>query len=163
MKNLKIFGLIIILFLAVSCKKDNKDSGGATGQKTLTMKVNSIDWVGDDNLAGLIQKSNNKANFGGTQTSSDETLSMNNVAVTGTGTYVINKALSHNFTFLKDGASPKTYSVSDSYPKSRASFIVSKINTGTATLDRIEGTFSGVLYASLTDSVVITNGVFKFN
>jgi hypothetical protein len=27
----------------------------------------------------------------------------------------------------------------------------------------VEGTFSGVLYASATDSVVITNGVYKFN
>ncbi|MCC6584596.1 MAG: DUF5025 domain-containing protein [Chitinophagales bacterium] len=162
MKKTKLITIMAIIFIAASCKKE-KNSGDTTGQEILTMKVNGVDWVGDDNLAGFKIKTNNKANFGGRQTSSDETLSMNNVEVTATGSYTINKALSQNFTFLKDGASPKLYSVSTTYPKSRATFVVTKINEGTSLLDNLEGTFSGVLYHSATDSVVITNGVFKFN
>jgi hypothetical protein len=162
MRITKLLTIMAIVMLAVSCKKD-KNSGGNTGQEILTMKVNGVDWVGDDNLAGFKLNTNNKANFGGRQTSTDETLSMNNVEVTTTGSYIINKALSQNFTFLKDGASPKSYSVSTTYPKSRATFTVTKINEGTSILDNLEGTFSGVLYHSATDSVVITNGVFTFN
>jgi hypothetical protein len=69
--------IMAIVMLAVSCKKD-KNSGSTTGQEILTMKVNGVDWVGDDNLAGFKLNTNNKANFGGRQTSTDETLSMNN-------------------------------------------------------------------------------------
>lgn len=162
MKTIKQIAIIAIVILAVSCKKDN-NAGGGTGQEILTMKVNGVDWAGDDNLAGFRMQSNNKANFGGRNTAKNELLTMNNVEVTGTGTYTIDKTLAHNFTFLKDGAVPKIYSVSNSYPKSRATFTVTKINTGTSVLDNLEGTFSGVLYHSATDSVVITNGVFKFN
>jgi hypothetical protein len=63
---------------------------------------------------------------------------------------------------MKDGASPKIYQVKAAIPKSRFSYTISKINNGVG-FPQIEGTFSGVLYANATDSVVITNGVFKFN
>lgn len=163
MKTTKLITLFVILFIAVSCKKDNtNDGGGTTGQKILTMKVNGADWVGDDNLAGYKLNTNNKANVGGRKISSDETLVITGVEVTNTGTFVLNPALSHTCSFLIDGASPKIYSISASNPKARLTMIVSKINTGSF-LDDLEGTFSGVLYRNATDSVVITNGVYKFN
>ena len=160
-KNLKSIALIAIVILAVSCKKD-KNSGGTTGQEILTMKVNGVDWVGDDNLAGFILKTNNKINIGGRKTATDEQITVSNVEVLSNGTYNINPTLFQNVTFLKDGASPKLYQVKTSIPKSRFTFTVTKTTEDNLLID-VEGTFSGVLYASATDSVVITNGVYKFN
>ncbi len=68
MKKTKLLTMMAIVILAVSCKKD-KNSGDTTGQEILTMKVNGVDWVGDDNLAGFILKTNNKINIGGLKTS----------------------------------------------------------------------------------------------
>ena len=42
--------LIIALTSLQGCKKDN-NSNNPTGQEILTMKVNGVDWVGDDNLS----------------------------------------------------------------------------------------------------------------
>lgn len=162
MKTTKLIAIMAIVILAVSCKKDNTTAGGVTGQEILTMKVNGVDWIGDDNLSGYKLNTNNKANIGGRKISSDETLVITGVEVTTTGTFVLNPALSHTCSFLIDGASPKIYSISASNPKARLTMVVSKINTGSF-LDDLEGTFSGVLYRNATDSVVITNGVFKFN
>ncbi len=92
----------------------------------------------------------------------DEQITVSNVEVLSNGTYNINPTLFQNVTFLKDGASPKLYQVKTSIPKSRFTFTVTKTTEDNLLID-VEGTFSGVLYASATDSVVITNGVYKFN
>ncbi len=155
------FALIIALTSLQACKKDN-NSNNPTKQEILTMKVNGVDWVGDDNLSGYIQNSNNRAYIGGRKSATDETLIISNIPVTGLGTYPIIPTPGQGITFLKDGASPKQYKVSTTFPKSRATFTITKLNGG-STLNRIEGTFSGALYYSATDSVVITNGIFKFN
>ena len=153
--------LIIALTSLQGCKKDN-NSNNPTGQEILTMTVDGVNWVGDDNLAGYIQTTNNKAYIGGRKSATDETLIISNIPVTGLGTYPIIPTPGQGITFLRDGVSPKQYKVSASYPKSRASFTITKLNGG-STLNNIEGTFSGALYNSATDSVVITNGIFKFN
>lgn len=162
MKATNLLTITAIAILAISCKKTN-NSTGTTGQEILTMTVDGINWVGDDNLSGYIQTTNNKLYVGGKKTATDETLIISNITVTSTGTYPIVATPGQGITFLRDGTIPKSYKVSSSYPKSRATFTVSKINTGTSLLNHVEGTFSGVLYASASDSVVITNGVFKFN
>lgn len=82
--------------------------------------------------------------------------------VTANGTYAINPALSQNVSFLKDGAAPKIYQVKASIPSSRFTFTVNKTTEDDLFYD-IEGSFSGVLYVNATDSVVITNGIYKFN
>ncbi len=162
MKNAKLITILAVIILAVSCKKDS-NSNSTNGVEILTMTVNGVSWVGDDNLSGYIQTTNNRAYITGKKTSSDETFLISNFPVTGIGNYPIVATPGQGITFLKDGASPKQYKVSASYPSSRASFTITKVNTGTSLLNRIEGTFSGVLYASPLDSLVITNGVFKFN
>ncbi len=159
------FNLTLALIIAVSllqgCKKEN-NTNNPTGQEILTMKVNGVDWVGDDNLAGFILKTNNKINLGGSKIATDEQITVSNVEVLSNGTYNINPTLFQNVTFLKDGASPKLYQVKASIPKSRFTFTVTKTTEDNLLID-VEGTFSGALYASATDSVVITNGIFKFN
>ena len=161
MRTLKKIAIIAIVILAVSCKKD-KNSGGISGQEILTMKVNGVDWIADDNASGFILKTNNKAQFGGRKIATDEQITLNNVEVLSNGSYNINPTLFHNVSFLRDGAAPKIYQVKTSIPKSRFTFTITKTTEDNLFID-IEGTFSGVLYASASDSVVITNGIYKFN
>jgi hypothetical protein len=117
--------------------------------------------VADDNLAGFIQKSNNKVNFGGKKVATNEVFSLNNVEVLNNGTFTIDPALTQNVTFLMSGTPSKTYSVKASIPSSRFTFTLNKTTEDNLFI-RIKGTFSGVLYASASDSIVITNGVYNF-
>ena len=162
MKNFKTIAILALAFLAISCKKDEKDNGGGgtSDPEVLSMKINGTDWVADDNLAGFIQKSNNKANFGGKKTATNELLSVNNVEVLSNGTFTIDPTLTQNATFLS-GSPAKTYSVKASIPSSRFTFTVTKTSEESL-FTKIKGTFSGVLYASASDSIVITNGVYNF-
>lgn len=162
MKKLKQFVIIAIVILAVGCSKNEDNQDGKTGQKILTMKVDGVDWVSDDNTSGYIQKTNNKLFLTGRKVATDETFLISDVSVIETGTFPI-VASAGQISFLRDGASPKIYQVRTTYPKSRATLIVTKITSKDNLFYSVEGTFSGALYTSATDSIVITNGIFKSN
>lgn len=164
LKNTIILAVVFTASLFQSCKKDNNNNpGGSTGQKILTMKVNGVDWVANDDLFGYTFTSNNFVNISGKKTASNEFLTIGNFEVPNVGTYIIAPTVFNGIAYTKGGTTPKSYKVLVSIPSSKATLIVTKINTGTSITNNIEGTFSAVLYASPTDSVVITNGVFKFN
>lgn len=153
------FIIIFSLLISVSC---SEEGGGGGGIEELSMDLNGVDWVADDNLAGYIQKSNNRLNIGGKVTATGDVLVGSIAEVPSTGTYVVNTADTDFLNFVKGGPSPKTYSVNSLYPKSRGTIVVTAINPGTSLLKYVEGTFSGVLYRSASDSVKITNGEFRF-
>lgn len=154
-----IFIIVITIFIFISC---SEEGGGGGGIEELSMDLNGVDWVADDNLAGYIQKSNNRLNIGGKVTATNDVLVGSIAEAPTTGTYVVNPAEGDFFNFTKGGTVPKNYSVNPLYPKSRATITVTAINPGTSLLKYVEGTFSGVLYRSASDSVKITNGEFRF-
>lgn len=163
MKRIFFTGLLLSTVMLFSyCKKDKNSDGD---KPFISMKVNGVDWYDNKNVvigSSAAGGSNNVTIMGrdddfGAEASSFSAIFSRDVAIT-TDTY--------NFINSGDGATvtkvnSKTYLMTGT--TSGASFTITITGvSGTGSVKKLRGTFSGVLRGPTAgDNVTITNGQFS--
>lgn len=132
----------------------------ATPETYVRMGMNGAEWTGTTNVSAFIYKSTSTLAVGAS--TETETITITIPSVSGTGTYNLKPSSGAPglSILVMNGATPKTYSISNSLSASHGTITISAVNGGTSVLDYVKGTFSGVAYRNATDSLVITNGEF---
>lgn len=162
-KHTIILAFIAMVFLVNSCKKD---SVSTSIYATLTMNVNGVVFTSDKANA-LYSPTTNAFIFANEQESNRHTISV--VSYLG---YNINTDYSININtiafgsisqamFVRNGNALDMFSFPFRSEKGYLNYRVVKKHTING-VDKFDVNFNGVIYASETDSVVITNGSIRY-
>ncbi len=159
---------ILFAFLAIlsGCKKENGDNNNGLEYATLTMNVNGVPFTSNKANA-LFSSSANTFIFSNTQESNKHAISVvSYLGYTINADYSINKntidagSISQAM-FLRNGNAFDQFSFPIISEKGYLNYRVVKKHTATSG-DRFDVNFNGVVYASETDSVIITNGTIRY-
>jgi hypothetical protein len=145
---------VLILFFS-SCSKSNNNSTGAA----VTATLGGTAFTPATSLAYYSQSIQTYVVAGYTVKSNDTTalvVSIPTPVTVNTAMTTVNTNVSVQY-FL-NGSSGKAYIAGGGAPAGLASLTVTSLDT---TGHKIVGTFTGTLYASLTDSILVTNGQFN--
>lgn len=149
---------IFALFTATSCKKSSSSSSGSSISATISGSSFNPSTTG-----GVYSESYQSWDITGISVKSGDTLALEAMIFSP---FTLNKPFDTDTTdmtlyYYTNGSTGKQYGVGSYWFGGGSGFATMTVTSLDTSAHKISGTFSGSLYASSSDSVLVTNGKFS--